>query len=244
MAESKSSLKNIYQSIVSIANIEQNYSYSPAIFSSQYNTVTSLLISKLASIYPTDQSVLDILDPFIVKKVLTVKNGYIDLPEEYRNLLGSPFISAKKDACKECDSEINVTNKDFEELVLKEGCKKIPLIILSQSEFIYRTTSTYKEPTLDKPIGYFSGQRQIKVCPANIGRVEVLFVKKEDSYNYGYDIQPDDTFVYNAAKSKESPWTSAAFEPLFKAIFALYSAYTRDNSLRDWSQIISQQGLI
>lgn len=246
MPESKASLKNIYSAIAGAVNIEQSLAYPPSVFSSQYNTVTSLLLSKLADIFPDDQSVIDIIDPYVVRKIIPVRNGYIQLPtdKDYRNMLGSPLIAAKPDSCSECFSGKDLSVEEFNDKVVKSGCRKVEVVILSQSEFGYRTQSKYKAPTIDKPIGVFSGSGQIKICPVEVTHVEVMFLEKEETYVYGYDLQPDDTFVYNKNKSTESKWTSAAFEPIFKAMLALYSAYSRDNSLRDWSQIISQQGLI
>lgn len=247
MAEvNKCSLKEMLIAILGIANIEQNFVYSPSIFSAQYNAVTSLLLSKLADIYPSDSSVVDIIDPFVERIIKRPVNGVIKLPDNYRNILGSPQISAKEDGCAECLPEQSemVSNFEFKELTLKSGCRKVPLVILDQSEFAYRTTSTYKFPTFDKPIGYFSGKKEITVCPYNINAVQIMYVRNEKLVNYGYDMQPDDTFVYNESKSTETEWNTNAFEPLFTALFAMYSAYTRDNQLRDWVAFIKQNGLV
>lgn len=174
------------------------------------------------------------------------------MPDDFRNLLGSPFISVKEDGCKECEQDANISNKEFDQLVIKSGCKKIPLLIVDQSEFSYRTSSTYKQPTIDKPIGYRSGsirvdgqsKGQIKICPPDLNAVEVMYTKKEGLAVYGYDMQPDDTFVFNASKSVELNWTSAAFKPMFDLLLALYTAYSRDNNLRDWALYINQNGLL
>src|SRR5690606_37892327 len=98
----KVSLDGMLQSVRSVFNVPQNAAIPPAIYSSIYNTVTSLLLSKLAEIYLTNPSVLDILDPFTERKVVPVKNGTITLPDEYRNILGTPQMSAKKDGSGEC----------------------------------------------------------------------------------------------------------------------------------------------
>lgn len=242
--ENKCSLKNMLKAIVSVANTEQNMFYPPSVFSDQYNTVTSLLLSKCADIYPADNSVLDIIEPFVVRKTLPVKNGYIQFPEDFRNLLGSPMISVTNDGCKECEVQSEITANDFNQNVLKSGCKKVFLLMVDQSEFAFRTTSTYKAPTYDKPIGYRSGKYEIKVCPFDIKSVDVMYVKNEKLVQYGYDMQPDDTFVYNESKSIETEWKSAAFEPIFSALLSLYTAYTRDNNLKDWALYIKQNKLI
>lgn len=231
--------------ILSIANEEKNLSYSPFIYQEQYNVVTSLLLSKLSDIYPTDSGVLDMIDPFVERKVIRPKSGYITLPDNFRNILGTPQIAAKEDGCAECsESETFIDERQFETLVLKSGCKKVALEMVDQSEFADRTTSTYRQPTYEEPIGYRSGKSQIKVCPFDINAVELMYVKKEPLAVYGYIMQPDDTFVFNPSTSTEAGWTSAAFTPMFTALLSLYTAYSRDNNLRDWAMYINQNKLI
>lgn len=230
------------QAVLSVANMEQSSILPPSVYSSQYNTVTSLLLSKLVSLYPSNPMVLDILAPFVERKVIKVKNGMVDLPENYRNILGSPMISATDDGCKECEDG-NTDIQQFNQLILKSGCKKVALVIVPQSEFADRTKSSYDAPTFDKPIGYMAGKNQIKVCPYNINAVEVIYTIKEKLYIYGYDVQPDDTYTFNASKSVESDWGSNAFDYIFPAMISLYGAYSRDNQVIDWTQILNQQGI-
>jgi len=245
MAEvNKCSLDNMLNAILSIANVEKNASYPPHIYQDQYNTVTSLLLSKLANIYPTDSSVLDMLDPYVERMVKMPEKGYVNLPDNFRNILGSPQIGVAGDGCKECEQETPIGQKEFQTLILKSGCKKVPVVMVDQSEFAYRASSTYKAPTYEKPIGYRSGKQQIKVCPYDISAVEVMYVKKESLAVYGYTMQPDDTFVFNPATSTEALWTSAAFEPFFKAMLFLYNAYSRDNNLRDWTLLLNKEGIV
>ena len=71
-----------------------------------------------------------------------------------------------------------------------------------------------------------------------------MYIKKEKLVNYGYITQPDDTFVYNPATSVDTEFTSAAFQPIFNALFSLYTAFTRDNQLKDWALFINQNKLI
>lgn len=245
MAEvNKCSLENMLSAILGVANAEQNQAFPATIFSSQYNTVTSLLLDKLADIYPSDTTVVDMLEPFVIRTVKRPVNGIIKLPDDYRNLLGTPQISAKDDGCAECEQENFVSDQEFNQLKLKSGCKKVPLVIIDQAEFAYRTTSTYKQPTFKNPVGYFSGQREIKVCPYNINAVELMYVKKEPLFVYGYTMQPDDTFVFNKDKSVESLWQSNAFTPIFNMLFSLYCAYSRDNQLKDWALYLNENKLI
>jgi hypothetical protein len=71
-----------------------------------------------------------------------------------------------------------------------------------------------------------------------------MYVKKEPLAVYGYTMQPDDTFVFNPNTSTEGLWTSAAFEPMFNALLFLYTAYSRDNNLKDWTLLLNKEGIL
>lgn len=239
---SNTSLDSMLKAVTSVFNINQDASLPPSIYSSMYNAVTSLLLSKLAALYPSDPSVLDMLDPFVEKKVIPITNGYIQLPDNYRNILGSPQMAAKN-AKLECTG-LPVTAQEFNTQLRKAGCQKRPIIIIPQSEFALQTTSTYRYPDFWNPIGYNSGKKQITVCPANISSAEVLYVRNENIYRYGYISQPDDTYIFDPATSEESQWTSAAFKPIFSGICACYAAYSRNNELQNWALILNEKDIL
>ncbi len=235
------------KAILSVANEEQSMFYSPRIYSDQYNVVTSLLISTLVRAYPANPVVIDQLEPFVEIKLLPVTDGYVNLPEEYRDILGSPYIFTNKKndcECEKVEFEEPLTANNFKVQILKGGCKIAPVIIYPESEFIERTDSTYDAPTWEAPIGFFSGKRQIKICPYDATKVAVMYAKKEKSYVYGYIPQPDDTFLFDINTTVESEWTSAAFTPIFNAMMSLYSAYSKDQELGNWAQILNEKGIM
>lgn len=235
----KSSLENVLKSVLSVGNAEQNFAYAPYVFDNHFNIVTSFMLDQFAIHYPRYQ---DAFLPFIKKEVIPVINGYVELPEEYRNLLGVPSISVNKDK-KDCSDPIIIdTKSEFKTANLKAGCQTYPVEIVDKRTWDYRTTSAYAYPTYENPIGIFEG-RKIKVCPFDLARVQVLFIRKEKIYRYGYIIQPDDTYLYDSATSEESEWTEVAFELLFKGVSSLYAAYSRDNALIEWNAILSKAGL-
>jgi hypothetical protein len=228
----------------SFANMEQNQVIPPDVYTSMYNTVTSLLISALVKQYPSDPVVIDILRPFVKVEQIPIKTGFFELPEDYRDILGTPNISAKTDGSGECGDDDNITNEaEFKNATLKSKCRQRPVIIVPQAEFAIRTTSSYKFPTYNDPIGYMYGENKIKVCPYDLTKVELMYVVKEKKYRYGYITQPDDTYIFDKNTSIESEWTSAAFEPIFNALSNLIAAYTRDTDLRDWAMILTQKGI-
>jgi len=240
MAENKSSLQNILQSVLSIGNAEQNFAYPPYQFDNHYNIVTSFVLDGLSKIYPSS---VDILLPFIQSKKIPVTNGYVQLPDEYRNLLGAPSINVNP-AGKDCSDTIVIdTAAEFKTANLKGGCKTYPIQIVSKAEWDDRTTSGYAFPTYENPIGMFIGEKRIKVCPYDLAVVEVTFAKKEEKYRYGYIVQPDDTFIYDPTTSVPTQWDTPASALLFKGCLALYAAYAKDNQLSDYSQILNGAGL-
>lgn len=242
---SKSSLDSMLQSILSVSATEQSMNYSPKIYSDQYNTVTSLLISALAKSYPLSNEKIDVLQPFMVFTRRLVTGGYVQLPDDYRNILGNPSISAKPDGSGECGTPSVKINslQQFNTEVLKSGCKSRPITIVGQGEWDYLTTSSYKFPTYTDPIGKYVGNK-IQVCPYDLSSVYLLYVKKEKTYRYGYILQPDDTFIFDKDSTIESEFTSAAFDMIFPAMMTLYSAYMRDNTISDWVKTIKQQGIL
>lgn len=245
--ESRCSLNNMLQAIIGVGNTEINQSYPPNIYEAQRNTVTSLLLSQLAKEYPSNQQVIDILRPYVIVEKIPVKNGYVDLPAEYRNLLGNPSINIKPKGMdcgdKNDDAVIIDSEQEFKTANLKAGCQKRPVIIKPQSEFDYETTSTYKFPTYFDPICMYYGKNQLKVCPYDIASVEIQYIKKEENCVVSYITQPDDTWIIDPNTSTNDLWDSNAFDPIYNAMITLYSAFTRDKDMREYSVILKQLGV-
>lgn len=233
----KVSLNNLLQSVLSIGNTGQSSFYPPFIYETQYNIVSGLLLSKLAQNYPAD---LDMLLPFIVDKPTPVSNGYVILPDDYRNWL-SASINIKPEGAG-CEG-IVVNANIFKTANLKAGCQTRPIDILEQKEWDYRTTSSYAFPTYANPIGCFFGNK-LKVCPYDIAKVDIRYVRKENYYVFGYLEQPDGTYIYDTKTSIETEWTSAAFAPFFNAMSSLFSAYVRDGVILDWSKWLHEKGIL
>ena len=232
------------QAILSVANEEQSAIYPPTIFCSQFNTVTALLLNKLVKLYPADPLAIDMLSPFMMFAMQPVQNGIFSMPTNYRNILGAPYIF-KKD-CSEIPQI--TTYQQFLTAQLKGGCSAVPITIVSESEYAIRTSSTYKKPTHENPIGYFTmqinGQTSVKVCPYDLGTVAILYVRQELTYVYGYVNQPDDTYIFNPATTIDSEWGSPSFQPIFNALLSLFAAYVKDNEMTNWAMLIQKEGLL
>lgn len=241
----KSSLDSVLRAILSVAKQEQSTFYPPHVYSEQRNIVESLLLSELVKQYPLNQQIVDMITPFVKVEVIKVTDGYIQLPDDYRNILGSPVVFANQSSTGECGNIIEpLTANAFKSKVLKSGCLLNPVIILPQSEFAYRTTSSYDKPTWSEPIGEFIDSNKIKVCPYDISKVGVLYVRKETEVRYGYITQPDDTYLYDPATTVETQFGSNAYEPIFNAMVALYSAYSKDQQMQNWSLILKERGIL
>lgn len=247
--ESKCTLDNLYKTVCAIANIELENYYAPNIFDLHFNAVTSFLISELAKTYPYSQPNMDMLLPFMVFAKIPVNNGFFSLPDDYRNMLGNPYISVKPDGT-DCSLPKIITESEFKTATLKAGCKTRPIVIKGRDEWDYAVSSKYKFPTYDNPIGQYVGassdkdQTKIQVCPYDIGKVYLLYVKKEKSYRYGYILQPDDTFLFDPISTMESEWNSNAFNPLLNGLLALYAAYDKNPELMNFSQVLSKGGIL
>lgn len=242
----KSSMNNMLKAILAPANQEQNAFYPPYIYDQHYNAATSWLIGKIVEIFPTSQSFVDIIEPFLVAKNLAVKNGYVQIPDECRNLLDAA-INVRKDFSTECGSEEElpqgVAEQNFKNNVNKNKCLSRPISIVDQTEWDLLTTHPYKKPDYQYPIGCFFGNRQLKVCPFDLNNVEIRYIKNEGIYRFGYTTLPDDTYIWDEVTTVESQWKTNAFEYLFKGITTLYSVWCRDSTLRNWSTELKQIGL-
>lgn len=248
---SKSSLQNLLTALLSVANQDQNMFLTPAIFSSMINTVTSFLIDKCVEIYPHSPMTLDIIDPFVKIEAVTPSGGMIKLPDDYRNILGSPSIIVKGDKKGECgDTGVPITNaQQFLTATLRGGCIRRPITIVSQSEFDYLTTSSYKAPTFWDPIAFNAGnddqgRKQLKVCPHDVTKVYIMYAKKEQVYNLGYQMNPDDTYFLDPATTVDTEWGNAAFVPLFKGLNHLYGIFSRDKEFSNWAMTLSQISIL
>ena len=242
--ENKCSLKNMLNALLGPTNSEQNQNLPPIIYESFFNSTTSYLIDSLVDNYPTRQSLIDILNPFVESAKLQPKNGYIEFPENYRNFLNGN-ISVKKDFSSECNNdESDLNEKIFKEEIKKSGCLSRPLKIVDITEWSDLTTSSYKYPTYEYPIAAFFGKRRIKICPYDISTVELTYVRKERLYSMAYIIQPDDSYIIDEKNSIDSEWESNAFTYLFTGLQTLYGVYTRDKEFREWGIELKKIGLL
>lgn len=251
MNTSKSSLRNLLTSLLSVSNMDQNMFLPPWVFSSMVNTVTSFLIDKCIELYPQSPYLLDVIDPFVKISAITPSGGMIKLPDDYRNIVGAPSIIVKGDKKGDCgDMGVPIENaQQFLTATLKGGCTRRPITIVAQSEFDYLTTSTYKKPTYWDPIAFNAGideegRKQLKVCPYDVTKVYVMYVKQEQVYNYGYIMQPDDTFYLDPTTTVDTEWGNSAFVPLFKGLNHLYGIYSRDKEFSNWAVALSQISIV
>jgi hypothetical protein len=242
----KSGLKNLLSSLLSSSNSDQNMFLPPSVYSSMVNTITSFLIDRCVEVYPTSSKVIEIIDPFVKVAAITPSNGIIKLPPDFRNILGSPSIIVSDDKKGECgDSGIPITNaQQFLAATVKGGCTRRPITIVAQSEFDYLTTSSYKKPSFWNPICFNKGENELKVCPTDVTKVYVMYVKQEKIYNFGYIPQPDDTYYIDEATTIDTEWNNAGFTPLFKGLTHLYGIYSRDKEFSNWANVLSQISIV
>jgi len=223
---------------------------APFVFSSMVNTITSFLIDKCISLYPDNPQLVDIINPFVKVCPIAPSGGVLTLPMDYRNILGAPSIIVKNDKKGECGQDVPITNtQQFLTANWKGQCTRRPIKIVSQSEFDYLTTSTYKSPTVWDPIGYNAGtndqgQALIRICPADLSKAYLIYVRQEKVYNLAYVMNPDDTFYIDPVNTIDTEWGDAAFSALFKGVNHLFGIYSRDKQFSDWAQVLSQISIV
>jgi len=241
----KSSLQNILQAVLAVANESQGTFYSPYIYTQHRNVIESLLLSELVKSYPANNEVIDQIAPFVKIAIIPITDGYVQLPEDYRNILGAITIFSKPDDTGECDSVVEpLTPQNFKTGILKSGCKLNSVKIVPQSEVSYLLKSTYDAPNYENPIGWYIDSNKIKLCPYDLSKVGVMYAKKERVLNYGYITQPDDTYLYDPTTTIDTQFDSNAFQLIFNAAMFLYSAYAKNQELQNWSLLLQEKGIL
>lgn len=252
---SQASLNSVLRKVLSAGNKEANQMYPPHIYEEHYNITTNFIIDECVRLYPTEQSVVDIIRPFLKVKFAPLKNGVLEFPEDYRNLLGAA-INVNDSTMKPCDCEekiypndpLALTKAQLDQKKAEVGCRGLDIVILDITEFNHRSRHPYKKPSTDKfskrpPIGGIYEGRGIKICPYDISHAEMYYVRKPKEYQFGYTLNPDDTYVFNPLTSTESEWEDTALQYLIKGISSLYAIYTRDGEMRDWTLELKKIGL-
>lgn len=237
----------VLKAVLAQGNKEQNQSYPPHVFQSHFNLVTQYLLDEIAALYPTSNKLIEIADPFIREVQLPVSSGSVKLPADLRNLLGisiyvspdfkNPCGSDDDTDCEEnCDLPDDPLAPTVEQLkarVEKGKCSSQAVNLVDQVEFDNRTKHAYKKPTLKKPMGCRLKTGEVKICPNDVPNVVVRYICNVPDYVYGYNLNQDDTYVFDINQSKESQWSINSFPQLVKGCAALYSIYTRDTELKD-----------
>lgn len=230
---------NILQMVLAQGNKEQNQHYAPGIFTSHYKLASDWLKGELIKLYPTSQTIVDILGPYIAVELIQVVNGKIALPKLYRDLLGIGFYVNDLSGKKKCEiislpsekfkDPKNPTLAEIEKVTAEMQVESKGIDMKTIGEWNYITDHPYKRPkTFDKAKGCIFDNNTLKVLPLAIPYVEVRFIKVVPEFYYGYRQLPDDTCVFDPDTTIEELWTETAIPYLFKGVNKLFANYIRD----------------
>lgn len=236
----KSSLKIFFDLVTKPLDIPKSRVVPPEVFDAIYNLSAAWVIGKVVELWPRDQRYVEVVEPFLRVDVKHTANGIVDLPKEYRNFLGASVLTneAKTATCNDTPQAIRLRQHELE--AVKGICERVPIRIVDQAEFDFFTQDEFDMPTLKAPIGCFFGEKKLKVCPLDLGSVEMKYLINEKMYKYGYIMQPDDTFINDTATTVETEFTNAAFDKLYAASTKLLGVYLRDNSVVGFSQALNE----
>jgi hypothetical protein len=227
--------------VLAQGNKDQNQYYPPHVFETHFKLASDWLKDELAKLYPTSQTVIDLLEPYMIPELLQVVNGAATLPDskKYRNLLGFAFFVTDKKKCTPMAgsefSFIDPANPTADEIAalnarMQDDSKTIDMT--SVADWEYYKAHPYKKPKFDSAKGCFFGGGIVKFAPLGIPFVECRYIKIVPEYKYGYQMQPDETYVFDPNTTVEEPWTEVAIPYLFKAVNVLYANYCKDDSYR------------
>jgi hypothetical protein len=247
------SMDRSLQAVLSTANAEQNQHYPIHVFDTHYNLVSSWLMDECVKVYPENRSVVDLLKPFMAKKLVPVQFGVIELPDDYRHFTGGGiFLEDKNDPKKTrfClpedikDGEVP-TDDQLKEMAARKHVVCQDLDVVDVDEYNDLTTHSFKMPTLIDPIGCDFEGSSIKVLPPDIPFVELRYIRMPKTYRYGYSMNPDESYSYDPDMkgAVESEWRDNAHAYIYKGLYTLYSIFARDGELRDGGQELKKIGL-
>lgn len=236
----KSSLKIFFDLVTKPLDIPKSRVVPPEVFDAIYNVSAAWVIGKVVELWPRDQRYVEVVEPFLRIDVKHAVDGIIDLPTEYRNFLGAGVLTnkAKTTTCNDTPQAIKIRQQEFD--AIKGKCERVPIRIVDTAEFDFFTQDEFDMPTLAAPIGCFFGKQQLKICPLDIGSVEVRYLVNEKMYRYGYISQPDDTFIYDPNTSVDTEFTNAAFDKLYAASTKLIGIYLRDNNVLGFAAALNE----
>ena len=249
-------METVLNNVLSTGNKEQNQMYPPHIFTAHFNLVTSFLTDEVAKLFPTSQSIIDIGRPFLETKLIPVRSGLVEFPKDYRHLIGAgifvssdfqdnccPDQAAPEPECALPGDPLAPTLAQLKEQQERGKCQSQSVRIVDIAEFDHLTSHSYKFPSLRKPLGCIFRGIGIKICPFDVPSVELRYIRQPRAARYGYVMNPDDTYSFNASTTIESEWTDNAMQYLVKGISTLYSIYTRDGELRDGILELKRAGI-
>lgn len=236
----KSSLKIFFDLVTKPLDIPKSRVVPPEVFDAIYNLSAAWVIGRVVELWPRDQRYVEVVEPFLRIDIKQAVSGFVDLPTEYRNFLGAGVLTnqAKTATCSDTPQAIRLRMHELQKV---EGiCERVPIRIVDTAEFDFFTRDEFDMPTLKAPIGCFFGEKKLKICPLDVGSVEMRYLVNEKMYRYGYITQPDDTFIYDTNTSVETEFTNAAFDKLYAAATKLVGVYLRDNSVMGFSQALNE----
>ena len=83
---------------------------SPHVYDAHFNLVTSFLIDELSKLFPTSQTIIDILRPFLSVQQVGVIRGEVTFPKNYRRLLGAGiFVTDDFSSCCNPDGDADTS---------------------------------------------------------------------------------------------------------------------------------------
>lgn len=227
--------------VLSQANADQNQHYPPHVFDIHFNLVTKFLLGEIIKLWPTNNTIKMLAKPFLKTKVIPVKDGLIEFPEEFWNFLNaSIYLNGDNEACE----AIEITPEEAINARLKKRENSRLANEVDQKMWEYLIDHSYKFPTLEKPIICMFEAEGYRIYPYNVPSVQFTWLREPKEYKYGYTMNPDDTYQYDVKNGGvESEWEDSASEYIFKGMNVLYSAYVRDVEQSQWAQLLNQNGI-
>jgi hypothetical protein len=255
-------VQDILKDVLEIANKDQNQHYPIRVFNQHLNLITNALLDELAKLYPTNNSIVSILEPFIETLEIKVINGSIQMPENFRNFLSmgvyvrdevklttnsTTITPCCSNGFKECEIEASgdPSSPSLDDIKLKalaRTCRSNPVLLKALNEWDIATGHTYKKPTIENPICCQFGSRNISIAPYNVEQVVLRYIRSPKPYSFGYESLPDGTYQFTNTGTVQSEWEQTARQYIHKGMSTLYSIFARDGEMNEGNLQIKKIG--
>lgn len=237
---------NNYQTwlaIQQLVNTQQNGQIPPSVFNTWYNEVSLGLFKKFAEEYQLNQTMSDLLSPFIKPVNVLVSNitgqnwGLAVYPGDYEYFLNAAILRQEEEDTCFCNKDFPIidgnrksqkfTDPDFAQMKINfagANVEERTLTLIDTQRWSsclnhYTKKPTWKDPKMTQFNGGF------KVSPKGITSIVLYYLSTPIQSVFNYTISPQDILIYTPGTSIQLQWSVQVLPLFLVELQKKYAAY-------------------